>query len=366
MDECTSDVCGDKYDCLNTVGSYECNCIVGTYQHYPVELASIDELFTYSPDSSKSVSSPVDVPNTATKSDIRFTLEQFHHYRSKGIHIPLEYVDRPKTTRKYKKMGYSKAARGADATVSKWTLNWDATTEKYFVPWLFDSEYPEDLKSPVQSALQEFEKSSCIKFVEISDEDANNWTSSILVHKGEDGPNEAEGCWSYVGRIGTSVRQYLSLSEGCHAPETVQHEFYHALGFWHEQQRADVLNYVDLHGEKYTCHDGSWTSNYQCLNVCQNGFRQWYDLKSPYDYDSIMHYNGNQCGSGFMTYKNTNTPVYPLTNGRFSTQDALQLNAFYQCDLQKTLPCDTWSSAHRASYLAGTYIIISRIDRILL
>lgn len=296
IDECNQDVCGTSYDCMNTIGSYQCNCIVGTYQHYPLEEVDLSSLFDISDATQTSnIVSDTEVSSDSVN-DIRFTLNQFHEYKNQGIHIPLTLVDRPAMSREYQDMGYSHKFRGADATASKWKSNWNDDSNKYDVPWLFHIDYPEELKELVRNAILHFKNSTCIHFVEISVDDITHWSGSIMVHKGEDGPNQSEGCWSYVGRISTSVTQYLSLSEGCHSPETIQHEFYHALGFWHEQQRADVLDYIDLHDDQYSCDQSSWTSNYQCLNGCDSGFRQWYDLKSPYDYDSIMHYDGNQCG----------------------------------------------------------------------
>lgn len=52
-------------------------------------------------------------------------------------------------------------------------------------------------------------------------------------------------CFSSVGnrRVG---KQRLSIGNGCDRIATIEHEFLHALGFWHEQSRADRDDYVTI------------------------------------------------------------------------------------------------------------------------
>lgn len=52
-------------------------------------------------------------------------------------------------------------------------------------------------------------------------------------------------CFSSVGnrRVG---KQQLSIGAGCDRIATIEHEFLHALGFWHEQSRADRDDYVTI------------------------------------------------------------------------------------------------------------------------
>ena len=45
-------------------------------------------------------------------------------------------------------------------------------------------------------------------------------------------------CWSYIGHIGGPQDMSLEVP-GCIFTSVVQHEFIHALGFYHEQSRAD-------------------------------------------------------------------------------------------------------------------------------
>ena len=102
--------------------------------------------------------------------------------------------------------------RGADALVQKWIDTWDQSSKTYTVPYYFMSSYPEEYKDPIRMALQEFQASTCIRFLEISEESSSVWPASIQVHRGEDGPEQLEGCWSHLGKEQTI--QLLSLSGG--------------------------------------------------------------------------------------------------------------------------------------------------------
>ena len=52
---------------------------------------------------------------------------------------------------------------------------------------------------------------------------------------------------------------------------TIQHEFYHALGFWHEQQRPDLADHIDIHPKKFSCKGTlKKNANYQCLGCSLN------------------------------------------------------------------------------------------------
>lgn len=50
-----------------------------------------------------------------------------------------------------------------------------------------------------------------------------------------------------VGRVGG--KQDLSLADPCQRVGIIEHEFMHALGFWHEQSRIDRDEYVTVQWE---------------------------------------------------------------------------------------------------------------------
>nr|SPP68602.1 Meprins-like metalloprotease MB2 [Colubraria reticulata] len=108
----------------------------------------------------------------------------------------------------------------------------------------------------------------CIRFVNVTTQ-----SDYILIWKGN-------GCHSYVGRQGGA--QQLSLGEGCMFKRTIIHELYHALGFWHEQNRSDRDTYVTIHMDN--------VEPAEMYNFQKRSTNESKTLNTPYDFTSIMHY----------------------------------------------------------------------------
>ncbi|PAA48474.1 hypothetical protein BOX15_Mlig031851g1, partial [Macrostomum lignano] len=163
--------------------------------------------------------------------------------------------------------------------------------------------------SAVDSALASLQSrlSNCIRFKRRSGE-----SDYIEVFSGS-------GCWSYVGRTGG--KQQMSLqSNGCYSVGTIQHEFIHALGLFHEQSRSDRDSFVTVHWGNI--------NNKQCHNFYKQG-----SLPSgfpAYDYVSVMHYGTTAftCnGSKTLTTRSGgNVGGSSLTN-----LDVAKIRALYRC-----------------------------------
>uniref|UniRef100_A0A3Q3JWI8 Metalloendopeptidase n=1 Tax=Monopterus albus TaxID=43700 RepID=A0A3Q3JWI8_MONAL len=146
----------------------------------------------------------------------------------------------------------------------------------------------------------------------------------------EDEPNyivviQDDGCWSYVGnqRQGS---QNLSIGQWCDLLAIVEHEFLHALGFWHEQSRYDRDDYVTIlwenieKGEEHNFlkHSSNYTTT----------------LGTMYDYTSVMHYGKDAFSNGNGSTIITNLPQYQDVIGQrqeMSSNDVLKLQKLYNC-----------------------------------
>ncbi|CAO2593416.1 Meprin A subunit beta [Lemmus lemmus] len=168
-------------------------------------------------------------------------------------------------------------------------------------------------KGVILKAFERYRLKTCIDFKPWSGE-----ANYISVFKGS-------GCWSYVGNR-HSGKQELSIGENCDRIATVQHEFLHALGFWHEQSRSDRDDYVTIVWDRI-------------LSGREHNFNIYSDrvsdsLNVPYDYTSVMHYSKTAFQNGTEPTIVTRISNFEDVIGQrmdFSDYDLLKLNRLYNC-----------------------------------
>ncbi|XP_055643855.1 hatching enzyme 1.2-like [Toxorhynchites rutilus septentrionalis] len=183
-------------------------------------------------------------------------------------------------------------------------------------------------------AMREFEKYTCIRFRERTDEKA-------YVSIG----NTDYGCWADVGR--GEGKTVLNLQPGCaNALVTPIHEMMHSLGFYHEHNRPDRDDYVEVRFD-YMYPDPPIYFNFMVEEDSDVT-----NFSVPYDLGSIMHYT-KYAFSAKPGKLETLAPLVPWHGDlgqreTFTKYDVLLINIMYCGTPEPTEPLpvpDRWTPA---------------------
>ncbi|GFR04685.1 zinc metalloproteinase nas-13 [Trichonephila clavata] len=158
------------------------------------------------------------------------------------------------------------------------------------IPYVIANTFDHQERSIIARAIEEYHKNTCIRFFP-----RNNENDFVFITR-------KEGCFSMIGRDGGP--QLLSLGDGCMFVGIIIHEFMHAVGFWHEQSRADRDNYVTILWENIQqemCSD----SDNQCRGWAERGECK----KNPKWMLSNCKKSCNQCRSIFVSTDADNTTL---------------------------------------------------------
>ncbi|XP_034981043.2 meprin A subunit beta [Zootoca vivipara] len=181
------------------------------------------------------------------------------------------------------------------------------------IPYVLEDSLDMNAKGLILSAFEQYRLKSCIDFKPWEGE-----TNYISVIKGS-------GCWSSVGNR-RKGRQELSIGANCDRIGTIEHEFLHALGFWHEQSRSDRDDYVTIMRDRI--QEGK-EGNFNKYDDKISDF-----LNVPYDYNSVMHYSKTAFRNGTEPTIVTNIPAFIDVIGQrmdFSEYDIRKLSQLYNC-----------------------------------
>ncbi|XP_048036581.1 LOW QUALITY PROTEIN: meprin A subunit beta-like [Megalobrama amblycephala] len=185
------------------------------------------------------------------------------------------------------------------------------------VPYFLDSSLEINAKGVILKAFEQFRLKTCIDFKPWSGE-----PNYISVFKGS-------GCYSMVGNRQMG-KQELSIGENCDHLGIVEHEFLHALGFWHEQSRSDRDDYVTIVWDQieegkeriFDLNDETVSSSLVCLMIM-----------------FLMHYGKMAFNKGNKPTIVTKIPEFLDVIGQsmeFSDSDLLKLNRLYNCTRTST------------------------------
>ncbi|XP_072324576.1 meprin A subunit beta [Scyliorhinus torazame] len=200
-----------------------------------------------------------------------------------------------------------------DKSIDRSSLTDDKYRWPQTIPYYLEENLNINAKGMILKAFEQYRLKSCIDF--------KPWTGEanyISVFKGS-------GCWSFVGNQHEG-RQDLSIGERCERMGTIEHEFLHALGFWHEQSRSDRDDYVTIVWDKI--------ENGKEHNFDKYDDKETSNLNIPYDYTSVMHYGSTAFNNGTEPTIVTKIPDFRNVIGQrldFSDFDVQKLNRLYNC-----------------------------------
>ncbi|XP_007645343.1 meprin A subunit beta [Cricetulus griseus] len=181
------------------------------------------------------------------------------------------------------------------------------------IPYVLEDSLELNAKGVILNAFERYRLKTCIDFKPWSGE-----ANYISVFKGS-------GCWSSVGNRHVG-KQELSIGANCDRIATVQHEFLHALGFWHEQSRSDRDDYVTI------VWDRILSGREHNFNIYDDSSSD--SLNVPYDYTSVMHYSKTAFQNGTEPTIVTRISDFEDVIGQrmdFSDYDLMKLNRLYNC-----------------------------------
>ncbi|KAM9384052.1 meprin A subunit beta-like isoform 3-T3 [Pholidichthys leucotaenia] len=186
------------------------------------------------------------------------------------------------------------------------------------VPYYLEDSLEMNAKGMILKVFDEYRLKTCIDF-----KPWNGEKNYISVYKDK-------GCFSHVGNYHMG-KQPLSIGSGCDYLGTVEHEFLHALGFWHEQSRADRDDYVSIMWDQI---ESDKKNNFELHDDSESSA-----LGVPYDYGSVMHYPKTAFSIGSEPTIITKVPQFQDVIGQrtgFSMGDLTKLNRLYSCTTSST------------------------------
>ncbi|XP_048730230.2 zinc metalloproteinase nas-14-like [Ostrea edulis] len=217
-----------------------------------------------------------------------------------------EFTEREKARMEEEKMGRRKKRKATRPQQRRWPNK--------IVPFeVAPNTFSTRERGQIDLAIAEWNRETCIVFRPRRGEAA-----AVRFQNGQ-------GCSSFVGRIGNL--QPISLARGCRIQRIVVHEMGHAIGFNHEQSRADRDGFVRIRNENIP---SPLLFNFQKLPT-----NQVTNFGVAYDYRSVMHYGARDFSTNGQITVQTIDQNFQNIIGRapmLSFRDIKLANAMYNCN----------------------------------
>nr|XP_027211548.1 tolloid-like protein 2 [Penaeus vannamei] len=168
----------------------------------------------------------------------------------------------------------------------------------------------------IRQVMEDISRHSCAQFVERTHE--VDYIKIVY---------DRDKCYSHIGRVGGP--QPVSLGFFCVRwwdQGTIYHELLHSLGFFHEHNRPDRDNYVEILWDNI--------SSGQDKNFRKRSYSTVELVDLPYDFDSVMHYNPYAFSKWYFlapTIKSRAKGASFKRAKKPTTSDYNKLNRLYRC-----------------------------------
>jgi len=213
---------------------------------------------------------------------------------------------------------YKSDIRGPVADIKRFRRNGVSRPTKLWpharIPYAISPHYSTHERALLARAVKQYHDKTCVRFVPRAPGEGDY----LFIGK-------VDGCFSEVGR--TSGVQVLSLDNGCMEYPTIIHEMMHVVGFYHEHERWDRDNFIDIIWQNI---DRGALDQFGKVDLSKTSY-----YGQPYDYKSILHYDSLAFSkNGFPTML-PKKPGLASTIGNakdFSEVDLAKINRMYKCD----------------------------------
>ncbi|XP_057322586.1 bone morphogenetic protein 1 homolog [Microplitis mediator] len=152
------------------------------------------------------------------------------------------------------------------------TTDKDRLWDKGIIPYVFDSTFSESQQRLIKEAMREWEKSTCITFIERIPRFHTKFLKFTKSNR---------GCYFIFSQRFPNIK-LISLQNQCVDFPTILHELGHAIGFEHEHNRPDRDEYVDIIGQNIHPDDVD-----EFMKLSHGEIETF---NQTYDYRSVMHY----------------------------------------------------------------------------
>ena len=213
---------------------------------------------------------------------------------------------------------------------------------KWLVPYYYDDDADTATRLSITTAMGHIEAKTCLKFQFL----VNPGSSMYKNNKKLRIVTQTNLCMSYVGASYTNQDIFLSATTSANCGNdsaAVEHELLHAVGLYHENQRADagdILNFANFNDNiDPTLSQADINADYGLIPADKH-----LTFGSAYDLDSIMQLPSvKNAQTGLHLFTLSDGSAVPNNAAELTDEDAWQINSLYGCDAylqQNMLECD--------------------------